>query len=49
MGEEDEDESEDSERWLSVHCEGSRAAIEGRGAFRRFKDILSQWPDESGR
>jgi hypothetical protein len=24
-------------------------AIEGRGAFRRFKDVLSRWPEEFGR
>ncbi len=69
MGEEDEDESEDADRWLWVDCEGSsdgyrdmayfigtiadpnrvdrlEIAIEGKGAFRRFKDVLSRWPDE---
>jgi hypothetical protein len=68
-GQEDEDESEDSDRWLWVHCEGSRdgyrdmerfigtvrdrgradrldIAISGRGAFRRFKDVLARWPAE---
>lgn len=58
---------DDPERWLSVHCAGSRAAyqdmesfiaglddefavrilsrsIQGRGAFRRFKDELADWP-----
>jgi hypothetical protein len=68
-GEEDEDASDDPERWLWVHCEGSRdayrdmelfigsvedpgradrltIAIEGRGAFRRFKDVLARWPGE---
>jgi len=72
MGEEDEDESDDPERWLWVESEGSRAgyrdmerfietvadpgradrlgiAIEGRGAFRRFKDVLGRWPDEQER
>ena len=24
-------------------------AIQGRGAFRRFKDILNRWPDEVDR
>ncbi|ACV76878.1 hypothetical protein [Nakamurella multipartita] len=71
-GEEDEDGSDDAERWLWVHCEGSRAgyhdmvqfigtiddtgradrlgiAIEGRGAFRRFKDVLARWPGELDR
>ena len=71
-GEEDEDESDDADRWLWVHCEGSRAgyhdmvqfigtvddrdradrlgiAIEGRGAFRRFKDVLARWPGELDR
>jgi Uncharacterised protein family (UPF0158) len=66
-GEVDE-EDDDPDRWLWVHCEGSRAgyrdmewfisdledadvadrlsiAISGRGAFRRFKDTLSRWPD----
>ena len=68
-GEEDEDAADDPERWLWVHCEGSREsyldmelfiasvedpdradrlaiAIEGRGAFRRFKDVLARWPGE---
>ena len=68
MGEEDEDEVDDPDRWLRVDCEGSRPgyrdmewfisaiedaeiqdrlsiAISGRGAFRRFKDTLSRWPD----
>jgi hypothetical protein len=68
-GEEDEDAADDPERWLSVHCEGSRdayrdmesfiasvddpcradrlaIAIEGRGAFRRFKGVLARWPGE---
>jgi len=59
---------DDPDRWLLVHCEGSRAgyrdmtsfiadvedpdvadrlsiAIEGRGAFRRFKGQLNRWPD----
>jgi hypothetical protein len=67
-GEEDADESEDPDRWLWVHSEGSRAgyrdmqwfiddvdepgaadrlsiAIRGSGAFRRFRDVLSRWPD----
>jgi hypothetical protein len=66
---EDEDASDDPERWLWVHCDGSREAyrdmelfiasvedpgraerltiaIEGRGAFRRFKDLLARWPGE---
>jgi hypothetical protein len=65
----DEEDSDDADRWLWVHCEGSRAgyhdmvqfigtiddrdraervgiAIEGRGAFRRFKDVLARWPGE---
>ena len=69
VGQEDEDESEDPDKWLWVHCEGSRdgyrdmemfigtvrnpgradrleIAISGRGAFRRFKDILERWPGE---
>lgn len=68
MGELDEDDDADDERWLWVECEGSRAAyadmedfidavedpdradrlaiaIQGRGAFRRFKDVLSRWPE----
>jgi hypothetical protein len=24
-------------------------AIEGRGAFRRFKDVIARWPDEQDR
>jgi len=67
IGQEDEDESEDPDKWLWVHCEGSRdgyrdmemfigtvrdpgradrleIAISGRGAFRRFKDVLERWP-----
>ncbi len=71
-GEEDENESDDPDRWLWVHCEGSRAgyhdmvqfigtvddphradrlgiAIEGRGAFRRFKEVLARWPGELDR
>lgn len=59
---------DNEERWLWVHCEGSRAgyrdmeifigeltdpvlvdrleiAISGRGAFRRFKDVLSRSPE----
>ena len=62
---EDEDESNDADKWLWVHCEGSRdgyrdmerfigtvrdpgradrleIAISGRGAFRRFKDVLAR-------
>jgi hypothetical protein len=69
IGEEDDDESDDPDRWLWVDCEGSRdayrdmgsfigtiadcdradrleIAIEGKGAFRRFKDVLARWPDE---
>jgi len=68
-GEEDEDTSEDPDRWLWVRNTGSRAgyrdmaefidtvtdpdradrlgiAIQGRGAFRRFKDTLARWPVE---
>jgi len=68
-GEEEEDESEDTDRWLWVRNLGSRSgyrdmqefietvgdpgradrlaiAIEGRGAFRRFKDVLARWPGE---
>jgi hypothetical protein len=64
----DEDGDDDAERWLWVHCEGSRDgyrdmerfiedlddpdfadrlahAISGRGAFRRFKDRLSDRPE----
>ncbi len=66
---EDENESEDAERWLRVRCEGSRdgyndmvawvdeledtrlaerldRALSGRGAFRRFKDVLGERPEE---
>ena len=66
IGQEDEDESDDPDKWLWVHCEGSRdgyrdmelfigtvrdpgradrleIAISGRGAFRRFKDVLARW------
>jgi hypothetical protein len=69
IGQEDEDESDDPDKWLWVHCEGSRdgyrdmelfigtvrnpgradrleIAISGRGAFRRFKDVLERWPGE---
>lgn len=69
IGQEDEDESDDPDKWLWVHCEGSRdgyrdmerfigtvrdpgradrleIAISGRGAFRRFKDVLARWPEE---
>lgn len=65
---EDDPDLDDQERWLWVHCEGSRAgyhdmqlftadlpdgpvadrlarSIEGRGAFRRFKDTLDEWPE----
>jgi hypothetical protein len=65
----DDEADDDPDRWLYVHCVGSRAgyadmelfiasvadpavadrldiAISGRGAFRRFKDVLSRWPDE---
>jgi len=71
-GQEDEDESDDPDEWLWVHCEGSRdgyrdmelfigvvrdpgsagrleIAISGRGAFRRFKDVLGRWPGELDR
>lgn len=66
IGQEDEDEDD---KWLWVHCEGSRdgyrdmerfigtvrdpgradrleIAITGRGAFRRFRDVLARWPKE---
>lgn len=66
--ENDWDDNDDPDRWLWVHCEGSRPgyrdmewfisdvkdpeiadrleiAISGRGAFRRFKNTLSRWPD----
>ena len=72
IGQEDEDESDDPDKWLWVHCEGSRdgyrdmerfigtvrdpgradrleIAISGRGAFRRFKDVLARWPRELDR
>jgi hypothetical protein len=72
IGQEDADESDDPDRWLWVHCEGSRdgyrdmelfigtvrdsgradrleIAISGRGAFRRFKDVLARWPGELDR
>lgn len=72
IGEEDEDESDDPDKWLWVDCEGSRdgyrdmelyigtvrdpgradrleIAISGRGAFRRFKDVLVRWPGELDR
>jgi hypothetical protein len=68
-GLEEEDESDDGDRWLVVWCEGSRdayndmvmwvdeiedprlaerldRAMAGRGAFRRFKDVLGERPDE---
>ena len=71
-GEESEDESDDTDRWLWVRNLGSRSgyrdmqefigtvgdpgradrlaiAIEGRGAFRRFKDVLARWPGELDR
>lgn len=71
-GQEDADESDDPDKWLWVHCEGSRdgyrdmelfigtvrdpgradrleIAISGRGAFRRFKDVLGRWPGELDR
>ena len=69
IGQEDEDGSDDPDKWLWVHCEGSRdgyrdmelfigtvrdpgradrleIAVSGRGAFRRFKDVLARWPGE---
>ena len=73
MGDEDQGESESSERWLPVECLGSvesyrdmgffigavaadaskanrlAAAIDGRGAFRRFRDALDDWPEELDR
>jgi hypothetical protein len=72
IGQEDEDESDDPDKWLWVHCEDSRdgyrdmelfigtvrdpgrgdrleMAISGRGAFRRFKDVLARWPGELDR
>lgn len=71
VGDEEADE-DDSEHWLWVHSEGSRAgyhdmelftasiedpdiadglgrALDGRGAFRRFKDQLARWPDLQSR
>lgn len=68
-GQEGADESDDPDKWLWVHCEGSRdghrdmelfigtvrdpgradrleIAVSGRGAFRRFKDVLARWPAE---
>jgi Uncharacterised protein family (UPF0158) len=71
-GQEDEDESDDPDKWLWVNCDGSRdgyrdmerfigtvrdpgragrleIAISGRGAFRRFKDVLGRWPGELDR
>ncbi len=68
VGEIDEEDDDDADRWLWVHCEGSRdgfrdmewfienlddadfadrlaRAIAGRGAFRRFKDRLSERAD----
>jgi len=68
VGDDNVDGEDDDERWLRVHCEGSRAgyrdmelfidtveddriadrlarAIQGRGAFRRFKDALASWPE----
>lgn len=64
-----DDDTGDPDRWLYVHCTGSRAgyrdmesfidsvtdpdladrltlAISGRGAFRRFKDVLAERPDQ---
>lgn len=72
IGEVDEEDLDNVDRWLAVWCEGSgdayrdmeyfigtladedRAdrlsiAIEGRGAFGRFKDVLKRWPDELAR
>lgn len=72
MGDEDQGESESSERWLRVECLGSvesyrdmeffigavedaskanrlAPAIDGRGAFRRFRDALDDWPEELDR
>jgi hypothetical protein len=69
VGELDEAAADDSERWLWIHNQGSRAgyrdmvdfagtvadpgradrleiALQGRGAFRRFKDVLARWPGE---
>jgi hypothetical protein len=68
VGEIDEADDDDPDRWLWVHCEGSHdgyrdmewfiddledadfadrmaRALSGRGAFRRFKDRLSERPD----
>jgi hypothetical protein len=72
VGEEDEDDGDDPDRWLWVRCGGSREAyrdmqdfidtvgdvdradrlgiaIEGRGAFGRFKDVLRRRPDDFDR
>lgn len=73
-GAEDPDDSDDPDRWLWIHSEGSHAgyrhrdmqefidtvtdpdradrlgiAIQGRGAFRRFKDVIARWPTEQDR
>ncbi|AQP44629.1 hypothetical protein RPIT_07225 [Tessaracoccus flavus] len=63
-----DEEADAPDRWLRVHCLGSREsyrdmerfidtvdderlaerlwrAIQGRGAFRRFKDVLYDWPE----
>lgn len=68
VGELDEDDDDDTNRWLWVHSEGSRdgyqdmvgfiedldnppvadrlaRAISGSGAFRRFRNQLSEYPD----
>lgn len=68
-GEEDEDASDDPDRYLWIDGMGSRPgyrdmedfiealddagkadrlriAIEGRGAFRRFKNVLDRWPED---
>jgi hypothetical protein len=39
------------ERFIDTIADRNRAdrleiAIEGKGAFRRFKDVLARWPDE---
>jgi hypothetical protein len=44
----------DMEDFIASVADASRAdrlaiAIEGRGAFRRFKDVISRWPDEQER
>jgi hypothetical protein len=72
IGQEDEGESDDPDKWLWVHSEGSRdgyrdmelfigtvrdpghadrleIAISGRGAFRRFRDVVARWPGELDR